>query len=367
MRRLALVLAGAGLALAPAAKAAPAEDVAAAAARVSEAGAAVTAARGSGDRVTALAEAVAGYEAAVQALGSAVAEAAADAQARELALEVERAETSRLLAALEAVSRTPPPVPALHPQGPIGAARAEAMMMRLAPALRSGADRLQQQLADLAAAHELQAQARDELAGALATLGGARSELGTALTAMPAAEDPGPALTMMARDSETLTALADALAKAPDAPKAPSGTTVAMRWPVAGSVQRRFHEPDGAGVRRPGIVMAAPAQALVTAPADAIVRYAGPFLEYGYVVVLQPGAHTMVVLAGLAQLRVRTGATVHAGELLGMLGGRTPDVDEYVMLANQDTGAGGNETLYIEVRDGKGPVDPEPLFAGGNG
>ena len=57
--------------------------------------------------------------------------------------------------------------------------------------------------------------------------------------------------------------------------------------------------------------------ALVTAPADAIVRYAGPFLEYGYVVVLEPDPTTMIVLAGLAQLRVETGAPVRRGELLG--------------------------------------------------
>ena len=75
----------------------------------------------------------------------------------------------------------------------------------------------------------------------------------------------------------------------------------------------------------------------------------------------------MVVLAGLAQLRVRTGATVERGELLGLLGGRALDVEEYVMLPDPDTGAGGGETLYIEVRQGRGPVDPEPLFAGENG
>ena len=94
---------------------------------------------------------------------------------------------------------------------------------------------------------------------------------------------------------------------------------------------RRYEEPDAAGVRRPGLVLFAPPQSLVRAPADAVVRYAGPFLEYGYVVVLEPDAETMVVLAGLAQLQVRTGATVRRGDLLGLLGGRAPDVKKTVI------------------------------------
>ena len=44
----------------------------------------------------------------------------------------------------------------------------------------------------------------------------------------------------------------------------------------------------------------------------------------------------MVVLAGLAQVRVRTGASGAAGELLGLLGGRALDAEEYVMLAGRE-------------------------------
>jgi septal ring factor EnvC (AmiA/AmiB activator) len=97
------------------------------------------------------------------------------------------------------------------------------------------------------------------------------------------------------------------------------------------------------------------------------VRYAGPFLEYGAVVVIATDPATMVVLAGLGRLKVVTGAEVKRGELLGLLGGRALDVEEYVMQAPTDTGADPRETLYIEVRHGRGPVDPEPLFAGENG
>ena len=90
-------------------------------------------------------------------------------------------------------------------------------------------------------------------------------------------------------------------------------------------------------------------------------------LEYGFVVVLEPDSETMVVLAGLDRLLVGTGATVGRGDILGLLGGRHPEVEEYVMTPEAEPGSGPNETLYIEVRQGRGPVDPEPLFAGKNG
>ncbi|MBA3326511.1 MAG: peptidoglycan DD-metalloendopeptidase family protein, partial [Rhodobacteraceae bacterium] len=137
-------------------------------------------------------------------------------------------------------------------------------------------------------------------------------------------------------------------------------------WPVTGRVLRGFGEADAAGVRRPGLVMQAAPLALVIAPADGRVRYAGPFLDYGYVVVLEPRADVLVVLAGLATLEVRSGAEVRAGELLGLMGGRQLDAQEYLMLGDAGTGGTPAETLYIELRQGQDPVDPSPWFGDRN-
>ena len=144
-----------------------------------------------------------------------------------------------------------------------------------------------------------------------------------------------PALVTMARDSETLTALAAALAGPAERAGARRRRRPASRWPgrCRASVLRGFDEPDAAGVRRPGVVLRAPPLSLVRAPADATVRYAGPFLEYGYVVVLEPaagddgGAGRAGAAAG-----ARPARAVRRGELLGLLGGRPLDVEEYVML-----------------------------------
>ena len=52
--------------------------------------------------------------------------------------------------------------------------------------------------------------------------------------------------------------------------------------------------------------------------------------------------------------------------LLGRLGGRNVTVEEYVMLPHAEAGAGALETLYIEIRHGRGPVDPVSWFGSGN-
>ena len=371
MTRAAVLLLAVALAVqAPARAATEADAIAAAAAGIAEAGKGLDAARAAPDRIVALGRAVAAYEAALATLRAGVIEAGAREQALALALSDRDVEIARLLGALEAVSRTPPPAQALHPQGPVGAARAAAMMARLTPALQAEAKALADDLAALRGARELHARGSEDLARSLAALNAARAELVAEVVkaGQQPAPEVSPTLMTMARDSETLSALAAALAASADAPAPPAGAgDEAMQWPVAGTLVSRFKEADAAGVHRPGLVLGAPPLSLVSAPADAIVRYAGPFLDYGYVVVLEPESGTLVVLAGLARLQVGTGAAVRRGEPLGLLGGRSLDVEEYVMLPDADTGAGGNETLYIEVRQGQGPVDPEPLFAGGNG
>lgn len=345
----------------------PSEAVAAAAARVADAEDALQAARARGDvGIGNLGPAVEAYEAALSGLRAGVAAAGAREQALGLGLAARRQEIARLLGSLAAISRTPPPEPAMHPNGPLDAARASALSSRLTPALRAEASELSRAMSDIAAVRAVRAEAIAGLVAGLRVLADAQSDLADAVaTSSPGADETeSPSLALLARDSDTLTQLAAALAEADDSPAAPnSPDTAAMDWPVRGTVARRFDEPDAAGVRRPGILVQAPPLSLVRAPSDATVRYAGPFLEYGYVVVLEPDRDTMVVLAGLAHVQARTGAAVKRGDPLGMLGGRPLDVEEYVMLPLAETGAGGGETLYIEVRRGQGAIDPEPLFA----
>jgi septal ring factor EnvC (AmiA/AmiB activator) len=62
--------------------------------------------------------------------------------------------------------------------------------------------------------------------------------------------------------------------------------------PVLGTVLRRFDEADAAGVARPGPGAATRPNALATTPWPASVRYAGPLLDYGNVIILEPEVTT---------------------------------------------------------------------------
>ncbi len=350
-----------------------AEDVARAAQGLAEARTGIAAAGTDGaEGALAFGRAVSAYEAALAGLRDVVIGAGTEERRLALDLAARRGEVERLLAALQSIARNPPPAVALHPQGPTGAARAAGVMARMTPALQAEADEIARRLADLEAARALHRKGLEDLAAGLADLEAAHAKLSATMAADPVIEPDGmapdvdAAMALVLRDSMTLTALAAALAAAPGRP-AVEMNAGSLSWPVNGMIQLGYKEPDSAGVRRPGLVLAAPPLSVVTAPVDAMVRYAGPFLDYGFVTVLEADDGALVLLAGMAQLGVRTGRAVSRGDPIGLLGGRMPDAEEYVMAPGGETDAGLNETLYIEIRHGREPVDPVSLFAGRNG
>ncbi len=117
----------------------------------------------------------------------------------------------------------------------------------------------------------------------------------------------------------------------------------------------------GTSLGRNGLwVQAAFAQ--VTAPWDATVRYAGPLIDYGQVVVLEPAPGYLLVLAGLAHVDRSAGETVLAGEKLGDLGGALPSSDEILLEEAAEGGQIRQETLYLEFRRSGQPLDPADWF-----
>lgn len=127
--------------------------------------------------------------------------------------------------------------------------------------------------------------------------------------------------------------------------------------PVAGSVVHRFGTPDSLGNPRSGDTVQTQSGAIVTAPADAIVLYSGPFRSYGQLLILDTGDGYHVVMAGLERINASLGQVLMAGEPVGAMG----EV-QLASAAGQGVGNGGPK-LYIEFRkDGK-PVDPAPWWA----
>jgi septal ring factor EnvC (AmiA/AmiB activator) len=92
------------------------------------------------------------------------------------------------------------------------------------------------------------------------------------------------------------------------------------------------------------------------------VRYAGPLIDYGQVVVLEPENDTLMVLAGMAVIDRFVGETVLAGERLGDLGGPIPASEEFLLEASTDRDEISEETLYIELRRNGQVVDPADWF-----
>jgi septal ring factor EnvC (AmiA/AmiB activator) len=127
--------------------------------------------------------------------------------------------------------------------------------------------------------------------------------------------------------------------------------------PAIGKIKRRFGAKDESGAITRGDMVATQSGAIVTAPADGHVLYAGPFRSYGQLLILDAGAGYHIVLAGMGRLSVVSGQSVLAGEPIGSMG--------EARLASNSASSNGNATpeLYVEFRkDGK-PVDPTPWWA----
>lgn len=313
------------------------------------------------DRISALTETVRAYEAGLSALREG--QRAIALQEADLAQDLnrQRAEMAKLLGVLTNISRTPQPVQQAHPAGPLATLRAGMMVADLTPALQAEADKIAQLLSDVRAARAAQdaaAQAlNDGLTGAQtarAALGQAMSERSTLPTRF--VDDPVQT-TLMVASAETLGAFASQLAgMRPDATATltPQGN---LPLPVGG----RVLPDDGSG--RPGVRIAAPPRALVTTPVAATVLFQGPLLDYGTVVILEPAADTLFVLAGLEVVFVQAGEVVGPDAPIGLLGD-AQGYDDGILTENLGAGTGRRaQSLYLEVRDGQSPVNTDAWFA----
>ena len=370
MRRLAFLL---WLAATPGlAQIDTAEAAREAAARLEAAGALMANAGGSGrERIAALTETVRAYEDGLAALREGLRRVAIRQQTLEAELAAREAELSQLLGALQSMGRTPAPMLLLHPNGPLGVARGGILAADVTPILQARATDLQAQLGELAELKALQDGAAGTLEDGLMGVQQARAELADAVasrTDLPRRFTEDPVRTaLLVAGADTLAAFADGLADVvdgglggpvPDAGAA-KGT---LSLPVQGRILRQAGEADAAGITRPGLILATHPRALVTSPAAATIRFRGPLLDYGNVLILEPAPGVLFVLAGLAESFGGPGQVVPEGAPVGLMGGVTPSVD--AILTETAAGQAGNrtETLYLEVREGQSPVDPAEWF-----
>lgn len=119
--------------------------------------------------------------------------------------------------------------------------------------------------------------------------------------------------------------------------------------PVQGTIARRFgsyeHERSHATLTRRGLDFETEKNAPAIAPADGVVRYAGPIRGLDHGVILDHGDY-LTVVAKLAEATIPAGTRVARGDRLGRA---------------------ARHRVYLEVRAKVGPggipIDPEPLLS----
>ncbi|WP_136618481.1 MULTISPECIES: murein hydrolase activator EnvC family protein [Mesorhizobium] len=312
---------------------------------------------------------------------------------------------AEVLGALQRMGLNPPPAILVKPEDALSSVRSAILLGAVVPELRQQTDSL---LADLKEQSRVTASIEAERARLTAAVGDQAAEkkrLGMLLeakqkletdtqTQMAAEKQRSEALAAKAGSLKeliaSLEAQADKSRKAADAAKAaeqktadgdktsapaelaslpvPESNQLAaaapfsalqgqIALPVTGRIKRRFGADDGNGAVMLGDMVATQSGAIVTAPADGNVLYAGPFRSYGQLLILNAGDGYHVVLAGMSRISVATGQSVLAGEPIGAMG--------EARVASTSVSKNGNATpeLYVEFRkDGK-PVDPAPWWA----
>jgi septal ring factor EnvC (AmiA/AmiB activator) len=350
----------------------PAEAAASALEDLSAARDLLEAAKGGRERVAALSETVRAYEAGLSAVRAGLRRATIRERELSLKLAGQEEEIAALLTVLQARGRAGSPSLFLHPEGALGTARAGMIVSQMTPALNAQADALRETLVEVSTLRQLQAGAERSLQDGLTGVQDARTALSQAIadrTDLPRkfTEDAVKTALLIAT-TETLEAFAAGLGEISGGPLETAANVDvfdqkgALPLPVAGRVLRRAGEADAVGIKRPGVLIATRPRALVSAPVAATIRYQGPLLDFGNVMILEPKSGLLMVFAGLDVVYGRTGEVIAEGAPLGLMGGKDAAIGEILTQVGDGTGSDLSQSLYLEVREDNEPVNPESWF-----
>lgn len=325
---------------------------------------------------------------------------AAERDAQTKALAAGQKDTAQLVAALQTMSRRPQALMFLRPASAGETVRSANVMMAVLPALQDRTAALRQQVADLgetqaALAGEeekhrreldalredrkklesLRAEREKQRAGVLREAQGeaarvqkmaseakdikdllARLEeearLREKFAKLPAPKPRPAGLAEKVRAASRPQAVAEAPKKQATSPTValtpPAPLRGNLRLPAEGSVMQRFGAATPGGGSSKGILIRTRREAQVIAPSSGRVVFAGPFRGYGQLLIIAHGNGYHSLLAGMARIDEKVGASVQAGAPVGVMGS-----------ADQ-----GDPELYLELRQRGTPVDPLPWLSG---
>ncbi|WP_375462853.1 murein hydrolase activator EnvC family protein [uncultured Methylobacterium sp.] len=317
-------------------------------------------------------------------------------------LDARRGVIAEILAALQRMGRRPPPAVLVNPEDVLAVIRTSMLLGAIVPEMRGEVDTLAADLGELVRLRGLIAADRqglqNDLAGwareqqRLAALVAARrarqaeAEGGLAAERVRAAELGQQARSLKdlvermegevasaKRSADAARAAEEREAKATQERFAAAGIRDPAKLapkvrfadargdvprPVSGRLVHGFNQPDGNGGMTRGLSFVTRAKAVVAAPADGWVSFAGPFRSYGRLLIINAGDGYYLVLAGMDQTSVEVGQFVLAGEPVGNMG-------EGRAAGPATNGDGGDPILYVEFKKDGGSIDPEPWWAKG--
>lgn len=332
-----------------------------------DAAASLDAARTEPDRIAALTATVRAYETGLSAMRDGLRQAALEEREITSELAAEDADLGAMLALMQTATAEATTEALVHPEGALQTIRAGMLASMLVPALHRRADALTGDLTRVKELIALQEAGVGTLEDGLEGVREARLALSRAVGERdgrlpPRVSTDDAAIEALINSSETLSAFADTLLT-----EGVEESEIGRGWalPVKGEIVSGYNEKQRDGRARPGWTVETGAEALVTAPADATVRFAGELPGQGTVAILEPEGGSLIILAGLARSFVSRDQIVAENDPIGFMGpGRTSEQEK---LNADDVGSSlhGVETLYIEIRQGRKPVDPADILSPG--
>jgi murein hydrolase activator len=306
-------------------------------------------------------------------------------------LDSRRTQIAEILAALQRLGSRPPPSVFVGARDATESLRTAMSLEAVLPEMRSEANKLQAELAELANVKAAKETERNQFTAELtdfarmqksmeALLEERRAKQAEVEQAMAKERERAGMLSRQAADLKDLIGKLEPPAEPQKRPtkKAalsalndPSrmGPAVAfvsakgrLSLPVNGTKIKEFGTPDGTGTNEKGISISTRPGAQVTAPCDGWVVYAAPYRSYGQLLILNVGGGYHVLLAGMERITVDPGQFVLTGEPVAMMGSGTHVASAAASGSSSVIGS-PQPVLYIEFRKDGTPVDSTPWWA----
>lgn len=288
-------------------------------------------------------------------------------------LEADYGSIGNLVLALQRIRRMPTETLVIRPGAPLETAQSAMLLQSILPAINARATQLATDLDRLNTIAETLDHDRIAAQKSAADLKAQYSEMQILIDrreklfrqTRTAYDAQAETVARIAAEAETLAQLVSRLAAEEEAQRAaetartpettarkprvkpPALPGGAWKIPVSGNIATHFGEKDDIGATAQGMKFTTRPGAVVTAPAGGIVRFAGPFRNYGNMVIIEHDKDFHSLIGGLSRADLAVGRKISAGEPVGTMPG---------------SGAGPSPRLYYELRHKGKPVDPAAKF-----